>query len=385
MWKSQLEIALSLKGSLERELALLREDGSKHGLRPSHEHLGELAAKRDELEGRRAVAAAEVQRLERQARAKATADAEQAKAAADVRREVAAEVESAKQALKQVVAAAVKPQTRSRAGELQQELLDFDAEAASQKEELARQVQAELQTCEGVRGALRRLQADHSKAYRDACEGLALQTSALEGSATELKQTTQAEVTSFRREVEKLNKRKSDLQEELVDMQTKLANVEQEAQEGAERAISSKSSGRAAVEAREAELKTLAEEAARLRRATTQKADQLRRMVQAGDESRRKLLQDIAEAKVAKARQAAAAEQSMQSVRSSATLTLEDTRQSAASAGSPARTDGVRQESEQLSRYASEPRLNGSRFEELSARMQRSAAGVERRGREFRA
>merc|ERR1712151_1462336 len=107
-----------------------------------------------------------------------------------------------------------------------------------------------------------------------------------------------------------------------------------------------KTSERTATEALEGELKTVTEAIARHKRTAAQKSEQLRRTIQSGDHLRRKLLQDIAEAKIANARQTAAMEQSMQSVRSNTSLLLEETRLSVISVGSQSRAECLQRETE---------------------------------------
>jgi len=397
MWRSQHELAARMRSDVERELAQFRQECLGGELQRRQEQHDELAAKLAELEARRAALVEEAQELERSARAKEAADAELARSIADQRREASAELQRTRASLAEVEgglaaaraeAAAVTQQMSERRDGLQQDLARLAAETDAEKRELERKIQSERLSCETLRQSFERLRDEHRTSYRAAFEGPEQQISALEGTISEIQRSADAELASLKQRSEKLRGRIEELEAELSRAQAKLAQTEHEVQDGTRCVKLAKQNHRAAREALERELGTKSEELQQVQRSIAQKSDQLRAATKAGEDSRRRMLRDIEEAKAAKAKQLAEADHRLKALRSENAVALEDADRSRGSAASLAggAEPAFREGSEQQPR-AFEQLLAASgshHLLELGEQVQRSLASMEGRAADLR-
>jgi len=394
MWKAQHELAAKMRTDVERELAQFRQDCLRGELHSRQEQRDEAAAKLSELEARRTALIEEARELERSTRAKEVADTEQARALAEQRREVTAELQKTKAGLAEAEgglataraeAAAMTQQMSERRDSLQQELARLTAEAEAEKHELERKIQSERLSCENLRESFEKLRDEHRTSYRAAFEGPEQQISALEGSISEMQRSAESELAGLRQRSEKLRVRIEELESELARSQAKLAQTEQELQDASAYVKLSKSNHRAAREALERELSTKSEELQQVQRSIAQKSDQLRSMTRAGEDSRRRMLRDIEEAKSAKAKQLAETDLRIKALRAEHVAALEDanrSRNSAASGG--AGVDSLLRENEQLRSYVGDQRVATSHLQEVGDQMQRALASMEDRAADLR-
>jgi len=392
MWKGQHELAAKMRTDVERELAQFRQECLRGELQRRQEHRDELAAKLADLEARRAALIEEARELERSAKAKEAADVEQARALSDQRRDISAEMQKTKASLAEAEgglasaraeAAAMNQQMLERQASLQQEFAQLSSSTEAAQHELEQKIKSERILCANLRESFEKLRDEHRSSYRAAFEGPEQQITALEGSISEIQRSADAEMKGLRQRSEKLRPRIEELEAELSRTQAKLAQAEQELLDGTAYAKLSRANARAAREALERELTTKSEELQQVQRSVAQKSDQLRSMVKTSEDSRRRMLRDIEEAKASKAKQHAEAEFRVKALRAEQVAALEDadrSRNSAVSAG----VDSLLRENEQLRDRVGEHRLAAGHLQEVGDQMQRALTSMEDRAADLR-
>eukprot|EP00931_Biecheleriopsis_adriatica_P088957 TRINITY_DN63172_c0_g1_i1.p1 TRINITY_DN63172_c0_g1~~TRINITY_DN63172_c0_g1_i1.p1 ORF type:complete len:922 (+),score=309.01 TRINITY_DN63172_c0_g1_i1:67-2766(+) len=399
MWKAQHELAYKMKADVEREFAQFKQECLGKELREKQELHEELMTKQADLEEKKSRMEEEARRLDAEFQARETADSQRAQSVAELRREVMAEAERTKANLAEVEsalaaakaeAAAVQQQLSERKDSLEQELTRITAESDSEKRELERKIQAERASCESLRESLERLRQEQHGSYKASLEGPQQQIVAVEGSILEIQQAADLELSGLRQKSEKLRLRSEELEAELVRLQAKLSQTEQEVQEGAARLNVTKATSRETLENLQKEKARKSEELKQVQRAISQKTERLRATTQAGEDIRSRLQRDIGDAKAARARHQAEAEatqrfgsvnRNFQRLTEPATA-LED--MNVSRDASHSRMDSLLRENDDLKRCISEQRLTTSHLQDIGSRMQRSLNSMEDRAADLR-
>lgn len=386
MWKAQYELASKMKEEVEKEFTQFRQDCLGTELRQKQDEHEELMTKQAELEERRAAMEEEAQKLEKEFQAREAADNQKVRSVSELRREVLAEAERTKANLAEVEsalsaakaeAASVQQQLGERKDSLEQELARLSSEADAERRELERKIQAERASCESLRETAERLRIEQHDSYRASLEGPAQQISAVEGSIQEIQQAADMELAGLRSKSEKLRARTEELEGDLVRLQAKLQQTEQEVHEGTARLKSAKARSREAKDNAQKEKIRKMEELKQVQRSIAQKQERLRSSTQGGEETRKKLMQDISDAKATKIRQ-----QAEMNHRTIGTGRFEPSVMEGDSSAS--RVDSLVKENEELKRCLSEQRLTSGHLQDVGSRMQRSLASMEDRAADLR-
>jgi len=386
MWKAQYELASKMKEEVEKEFTQFQQDCLGTELRQKQDEHEELMTKQAELEERRAAMEEEAQKLEKEFQAREAADNQKVRSVSELRREVLAEAERTKANLAEVEsalsaakaeAASVQQQLGERKDSLEQELARLSSEADAERRELERKIQAERASCESLRETAERSRIEHHDSYRASLEGPAHQISAVEGSIQEIQQAADMELAGLRSKSEKLRARTEELEDDLVRLQAKLQQTEQEVHEGTARLKSAKGRSREAKDNAQKEKLRKMEELKQVQRSIAQKQERLRSSTQGGEETRKKLMQDISDAKATKIRQ-----QAEMNHRTIGTGRFEPSVMEGDSSAS--RVDSLVKENEELKRCLSEQRLTSGHLQDVGSRMQRSLASMEDRAADLR-
>lgn len=344
---------------------------------------------------RRKAAIDETEGVTEAAKARDAVNAERAKAIGDLGRETAAEAQQAKGnlgeaehgfAAAKAEAATLGQQASERRDVLEQDIARLTAEHEAEKRELERKVQAERAAAEGFRESFQTLRAEHRTSYKAALEGPAHQITALEGAISDIQRSSGAELNGLRQRSEKVGQRTEELEVELARVQAKLAQTEQEVQDGTSRVNLAKANHRASREALEREKEKKSEDLLQVQRSTAQKSEQLKAMTRSGEDVRKRMLREIEEVKAAKAKQLAEADHRMHALRSEYSMALEDKELEHKSgvSGNRDRLDGLVRENEQLRRYVSEHRYASGHVQDVGGQVQRSLASMEDRAADLR-
>merc|ERR1712061_537343 len=172
----------------------------------------------------------------------------------------------------------------------------------------------------------KKVQNEHHKSYGSMFERPVQQISTVEGTISEIQRSTGVELSSLRQKSEKLQFRIEELEGELSHLHSKLAATEKEVQQGTTRVNLARTNHRTAREQLEHERNRKNEELQQVQRSIAQKSDLLHSMTRTGEEERKRMLFELDEAKVAKARQFAASDQRLQRLRSEYSVALEDSK-----------------------------------------------------------
>lgn len=395
MWKAQHELAAKMKGDVDREFSQFRQESLGGELRRLQEQHDELSTKKAELDMRRAAVIEEAQEVQAAVKARESANAERARAISDLDRSTAMELQRTKQSLAEAEsglarvkaeAASTAQQMGERRDKLEQDLSRLNADLEMEKRDFERKIQAERQNCESLRAGFEQLRQEHSTSYKAAFEGPVQQISALEGAISEIQRSSDAELTGLRQKSEKLRQRVDELETELGRVQAKLAQTEQEVQDGTSKLNIAKNNHRTARENLEREKHLKTEELQQVQTNISQKSEHLKAMTRAGEEQRKRMLREVEEAKAARARQVSEADSRLSALRTEYSMAIEDKDRDlqTGTTGSRDRLDNLVRENEQLRRYVSEHRHAASHIQDVGSQMQKTLASMEDRAADLR-
>eukprot|EP00747_Dinoflagellata_sp_TGD_P025699 gnl/TRDRNA2_/TRDRNA2_131427_c0_seq1.p1 gnl/TRDRNA2_/TRDRNA2_131427_c0~~gnl/TRDRNA2_/TRDRNA2_131427_c0_seq1.p1 ORF type:complete len:904 (+),score=256.85 gnl/TRDRNA2_/TRDRNA2_131427_c0_seq1:83-2794(+) len=333
LWKGQYELAAKMKGDVEREFAQFKQESIGGELKRLQERHDELNTKKDQLEIQHAEVAAEFEEAKRVAKHKesslneraALLEASQQEAEAEVQRvrTALAETEKGLAEAKADAAAMTQAMSEKRDG-LEQDLARLTTELEVEKAEFDRKIANERQNGENLRESFERLRAEHRSSYKAAYEGPVQQITALEGAISEIQRSSDAELAGMRQNSEKLRLRIDELETELARVQARLQQSEAEVQEGTARVQQAKVQHRTAKEVLEREKMQKTEELQQVQRQISQKSEQLKGITRSGEDTRRRMLRNVEEAKALKAKQLAEADRRMTLLRTEYSPALED-------------------------------------------------------------
>jgi len=395
MWKAQHELAAKMKGDVDREFSQFRQESLGGELRRLQEQHDELTTKKAELDMRRAAVIEEAQEVQAAVKAREAANAERARAISDLDRSTAVELQRTKQSLAEAEmglarvkaeAANTSQQMGERRDKLEQDLARLNADLEVEKRDFERKIANERMNCESLREGFEKLRQEHSSSYKAAFEGPVQQISALEGAISEIQRSSDAELTGLRQKSEKLRQRVDELETELGRVQAKLAQTEQEVQEGSSRLHIAKASHRSSRESLEREKLLKTEDLKQVQNQIVSKSDTLKKLTRDGEEQRKRMLREVEEAKAARARQVAEADSRLNALRSEYSMAIEDKDADlrTGTIGSRDRLDSLVRENEQLRRYVSEHRHAANHIQDVGSQMQKTLTSMEDRAADLR-
>mmetsp|Transcript_6354 Transcript_6354/g.15300 ORF Transcript_6354/g.15300 Transcript_6354/m.15300 type:complete len:952 (+) Transcript_6354:119-2974(+) len=313
LWKGQHELAAKMRADVEHELVQFRQEcinGELHQLQEKHD---ELQVRKGQMEKRKHQVIEEAKQAKRTVQEKEATHSHRARQVREKQLEVASETERTKAALAEVEAglatakadfASMTQQMTEARDTLEQEIARLSTDFEAEKADLERQIQAEKAAAESVRDACEKLRTNHRASYKAALDGPAQHVYELEGTISQIQQNSDAELAGLKRQSDKLKRRVEELEVALQDAQSKLAQTEQEVQDGTTRLNHAKANHRTSRQNLEREKALRLEELEQVRRSVSDKSEQLKYLVKAGEEQRKRLLRNIEEAKLTKAREA---------------------------------------------------------------------------------
>lgn len=311
LWKAQHELAQRTKTDLERELSQFRQESINGELRRLQVQHDELSSKKVELEAKRSAILEEAKEAQRAVKARELRDADRAMALRDAHSEACLEAERVKlqvgeaersHARAKAEAATMAQQASERRDALEREIQRVTSEMESEKRDFERKIQAERLNCENLRESFEKLRSEHRSSYKAAFEGPVQQITALEGAISEIQRSSDAELAGLRQRSEKFRLRIQELENELHRVQGKLQSTEHEVQEATARVSLTKAKNRAAREALEREKQQKQDELHLRQRSIAEKSEALRSLTRTSEEVRRKMLRNIEEENLAKAK-----------------------------------------------------------------------------------
>lgn len=332
-WKSQHELAESLRSEVDKEFNKFRQDSAGTEMRRLQEIHDESSSKKAHLDAQKTMLENDLNEAKRHAKSRDQQNQERLASLTDFQGESAEDLRKTRTSLAEAersVASAkadssLKAQQLSeKRSHLDQELSRIHAELEAESKDLIRRHQAEKLNAAGLRDSFEKLKEDSETSHRLAVDRPQQQIKVIENGIGDVKSRSETELTSMRSKAERTQLKIQELEVELSKAQAKLGQMEQEIKEttnGLELTKRANSSARDALE-REKEVKS--EELRNANQRVQQKSDQIKSATRAGEEVRKRMIREIEVAKSDISKTVSTTELKTQALKSEFTAALEE-------------------------------------------------------------